>query len=237
MDKKENRPAASRPFTSALTRGENVAVLLYFPVHILLLPELTYALVYNSIITGSMANLIYYAVGTLYMTALCWGFLRRDYDTLCDRLWRVLIVIFASYALLLCFNFVVGALLMLFPDFANPNNQAVVGAAEEDYGPMAAAAIFLAPIVEEMLFRAGLFGLIRRKSRVLAYIASMLLFSVYHIYGYGVSAPMYLLLILQYLPVSWLLCYCYERTNTIWGNIFLHMLINAVSMNVLTQLG
>lgn len=237
MGEKEKRPAAGRPFTSALTKGEAIAVLLYFPVHILLLPAILTRLESAALITASMANLICYAVGAVYMAVFAWGFLRRDYDPLCDRFLRVLIVVFASYALMLCFNFVMGLILLLFPDFTNPNDQAVVGAATEDYGPMAAAAIFLAPIVEEMLFRAGLFGLIRRKNRVLAYVVSMLVFAFYHVWGYAAADPLYFLFLLQYLPAAWLLCYCYERTNSIWGSIFLHMIINGVSMNVLTMLG
>ena len=39
-----------------------------------------------------------------------------------------------------------------------------------------------------------------------------------------------LIYLLQYLPISYLLCRCYERTNSIWGSIFLHMLVNGVSM-------
>lgn len=96
---------------------------------------------------------------------------------------------------------------------------------------MAAAATFLAPIVEELLFRAGVFGLIRRRNRVLAYAVSMLLFALYHIWGYIAADPVYLIYLLQYLPAAWALCYCYERTNSVWGCIFLHMLVNGVAMN------
>ena len=45
-----------------------------------------------------------------------------------------------------------------------------------------------------------------------------------------------LLYALQYLPVSWLLCRCYERCNSIWGSIFLHMTINAISIYALSAL-
>ena len=64
----------------------------------------------------------------------------------------------------------------------------------------------------------------------------MLAFGIYHIWAYLPGNPVYLLFILQYLPASWLLCRCYERTNTIWTPIFLHMLINAVSMTVVERL-
>lgn len=42
---------------------------------------------------------------------------------------------------------------------------------------------------------------------------------------------------IQYLPISFLLCRCYERSSTIWTPIFLHMTVNAVSISVLGKLG
>jgi len=44
------------------------------------------------------------------------------------------------------------------------------------------------------------------------------------------------LIIFQYLPISYLLCRIYERTSSIWASIFLHMLINGVSIKALTML-
>lgn len=219
-----------RPFTSALTKREKIAVFVYFPLHFALLPMLLYR-AFGDTVTESMINLIYYAVGAVYMLVFCWGILRRDFDVICERPLRVLIVVFASYALILCFNFVFALIVMLLPDIIiNPNNQAIADYATADFGPMAAAATFLVPIVEELMFRAGVFGLIRRRNRVLAYAVSMLLFAFYHIWGYIAIDPV-LIYLLQYLPAAWALCYCYERTNSIWGCIFLHMLVNGVAMN------
>ena len=42
--------------------------------------------------------------------------------------------------------------------------------------------------------------------------------------------------LLQYLPVSWLLCRCYERCNSIWGSIFFHMLVNGVAVSTISFL-
>ena len=39
-----------------------------------------------------------------------------------------------------------------------------------------------------------------------------------------------------FVPISILLCRCYERTNTIWSSIFFHMLINGISMRALMLL-
>ena len=82
----------------------------------------------------------------------------------------------------------------------------------------------------------AVFGGLRPYGRTLAYAVSMLLFSVYHVWGYALQDPVYWIYLLQYLPVSWLLCRCYERCDSIWGSILFHALVNAVSVRVLTAL-
>ena len=97
-------------------------------------------------------------------------------------------------------------------------------------------AVFLAPLTEEVLFRGAVFNGIRKTNRIAAYAVSMVLFSVYHIWGYAVEDPSYWLYTLQYLPAAFLLCRCYERTNSIWCSIFFHMLVNHISMKMLMLL-
>ena len=109
--------------------------------------------------------------------------------------------------------------------------------AEQDMRAVRAAVIYLAPVVEEMLFRAGIFGLLWQRNRRAAYIVSALCFALYHVVPYAILQPAYWLFLLEYIPVSLLLAYCYERTNSIWCSIFFHMLVNGVSMNLLGAVG
>ena len=226
-------------FTSRLTKGETIAALVWIPVHIIILPNILGLLNRAGRIDVTTANLVLYAAGMLYMFILLGRFLRREFDPLCDRPFFCLLQVAGSYVAMLFFNAAFAAILLLISGediIANPNNQAVTGLAESSPGIINATGIFLAPVVEEMMFRAGIFGTIRRKKRVLAYIVSMLAFGIYHVWAYLPENPLYLLFIIQYLPVSWLLCRCYEKTNTIWTPVFLHMLINAVSMAAIEKL-
>ena len=226
-------------FTSRLTKGETIAALVWIPVHIIVLPNILGLLNRAGRIDVTTANLVLYAAGMLYMLILLGRFLRREFDPLCDRPFFCLLQVAGSYVAMLFFNAAFAAILLLISGeeiVANPNNQAVTGLAESSPGIINATGIFLAPIVEELMFRAGIFGTIRRKNRVLAYIVSMLAFGIYHVWAYLPENPVYLLFIIQYLPVSWLLCRCYEKTNTIWTPIFLHMLVNAVSMAAIEKL-
>ena len=77
-----------------------------------------------------------------------------------------------------------------------------------------------------------LFGTLRHKNRAAAYAVSMLAFSVYHVWGYALDDPGYWIFLLQYLPAGWLLARCYERTNSIWGSVFFHMLTNALAVEL-----
>lgn len=224
------------PFNSFLTKSETVALLLYFPLHLVLLPVLGGVLIVQGADAGKV-NFGVYAIGCVYMLVFLGRFLRRDFDPLWDRPLRVVFEVISCYFALLCFNFLLAMILSFFPlPGGNPNNEAVVGMARTDYGSMAAMTVYLAPIVEELLFRAGLFGFIRRRSRKWAYIVSIAVFAVYHVWAYALIDPLYLIFIIQYIPAGYLLCSCYERCGSIWGSIFFHMLVNGVSLSTLSQL-
>lgn len=225
-------------FTSRMSAAETAAVLLYLPVHVWLLPRLLYSLPQTSGWSDLSYNMAVYCIGVLYMLLTAGRFLRRDFDPLADNPVNVLFQVLVCYGMMLAFNLILGVILTpLLPDAAaNPNNSAVMELADLEFGKTAAMAVFLAPLVEEPIFRGGVFGLIRTKNRTAAYAISMLLFAVYHVWGYALQDPRYWIYLLQYLPVSWLLCRCYEHCNSIWGNIFLHMMINGISIRALSIL-
>jgi len=227
MRRSRQTPAA---FTSAMTKKETIAVLIWLPVYIWLLPRLLWSSPSGASLSEADVNLLCYGSSFLYMLFVAGRFLRRDFDPLCDAPGKCLAEVLLSYGLMLVMNLAVNLFLVsLLPD-GNPNTGSVLEMAEVEYGKTAAVAVCFAPLTEELIFRGALFGLIRRKSRTAAYAVSMLCFAFYHIWPYALADPVYWLYLLQYLPASWLLCRCYERCNSIWGNIFLHMLINAVSL-------
>jgi len=237
---------ASKPnlpeFTSRPTGRETLAAILYLPVHLGVIPFIAAELLSRGSIDAANANLICYAIGVVFMLIFLGRFLRREFDPLCDRPFFCLAQIVSCYLMMICFNMVVNLLLglvggMELAALENPNNQAVFALADENFGKISAMTIFMAPIVEELMFRAGIFGFLRRYNRTAAYLGSMLLFSAYHVWSYAVYDPGAWIFIIQYLPISWLLCRCYERCNSIWGSIFLHMLINGISMQAMQMLG
>ena len=231
----ENRKRERADFTSAQSVPERVLALCWLPIHLYLLPRVLWH--FFPALDMSWLNVAVYGTGAVFMLLTQFSFLRRDFDPLCDRPGYMLLEILVSYGAMLLFNMAVSGVMYLFMDGVdNPNNAALVDMAATSSGPITALAVFLAPIVEEIIFRAGIFGGLRRYNRLLAYLVCMLLFSIYHVWGYALNDPLAWIYILQYLPVTFLLCRIYERTNSIWGSILLHMLINFIALNALTML-
>ncbi len=221
----------SDEYISRLSKKQAIAVLLWFPVHLFLLPFLLTLLMMRGLFGNTAANCLIYAIGAVYMLLVLHRFFRRDFDPICDHPFRTLLLVIGAYWLA---RFGEMLVVLLFDKFSftdvNGNNESVIGMVKRHLGPAAAMAVLLAPIVEESLFRAGIFGLLRRKNRFLAYAASMLLFGLYHILGDAIYDPRQLIFILQYLPSAFALAYVYDRSDSIWASIFLHMLSNGVSI-------
>lgn len=225
-------------FTSHLERREMRAVMGYLIVHACILPWVINYMTTQGTVSPTEGNFLYYALGAGFMFATCMPFFRRDFDPLCDRPLYCMLEVLTGYFSMVCVNFCVSALLLnLLPGSENPNNAAVTELVFEDFGAMKASLMFFTPITEEMLFRAGIFGMMRElKGRRAAYIVSVALFSFYHVWSYAVIDPIYWVYLLQYVPASFLLARCYERTNSIWCPIFFHMMVNAVAVNTLDMI-
>lgn len=186
-------------------------------------------------LTGSYIDLVYYIIGFVFILVFMFSFLRKSFSDLCDNLGKTVTSVVLAYLGYYLLSFVVVALInLLVPEFSNPNQNAVNESLKLNANVMKAVGIFLAPVVEEVLFRGVAFGSIRKKSRIVAYIVSALLFSVYHLWQYLFIDFEWttLLYLLQYVPASIVLCWCYERCHNIWGPIFMHMLVNIISLSV-----
>ena len=226
-------------FQQLMTPTERVLGWIWLPVNTFLLPILAAVYVYanpDQLSDGAL-NLAAYAVSAVALLLMLHRFWRESFHRMLDRpgrcLGAVLLGVLVNYAL----SLVVSPVLMLALDGAvdNPNNAALVEIAQQDLGMIKAASIFLAPLVEESLFRGVVFGSIRPKHRFWAYALSTGAFCLLHVWQYIlVSADASLLVYaLQYVPSGVALACCYERSGSIWPPIFLHMLLNTVAFLIL----
>lgn len=240
----ENRPVPTIPdFENQMTRGEIIAAAIYLPIHVVGLP-LALGWIAGLVpaiaqLTNSELNILYYSVGLVYMLLFLHRFLRRGFDAALDAKGRFVLSIVGGYAADLALSFILSSLMLIFSlNLGNsPNNEAIMSEASTDYARIAVLSIVLAPMVEEPLFRGLLFGCIRPKSRVLAYIVSAALFSLYHVWQYVAMTGDFSLLLycLLYLPVSIGLAWAYDRSGSIWSPMVMHAIINAVSLYVLNS--
>ena len=216
---------------SEMRLWQSIAAILWLPMHVYGLPWLLLRL--RSGFTLSGLNFWTYAIGAGLLTVLCLGFLRRDFDRVWERPLYILGQALWGFVLLMAADFLVAMLVYAVAPQENPNNEAILGLAKTDRGRILAIIVVLAPLVEELMFRGGVFGLLRRWNRWLAYGVCMLVFAVYHTWQYALDDPVFWIYLLQYLPAGFLLCRSYEKTECIWTPIFLHMLNNSVSLLVL----
>ena len=229
------------PSSSSMRPFELVCAILWIPMHTAVLPVLFTRIPSVYALGEARMNLLVYSIGVVILAALCWKFLRRDFDTLCDNFAVVLLVIVRCYLIMFALEIMLSTILSIIIglgfdldlDIANQNNDAVTAMAGTDHGITSALAIFLAPVLEELMFRGAIFGGLRNKNRTVAYIVAVLAFGVYHVWPFAIEDPLYWLYILQYVPVSYLLCYCYEKCDSIWGSILFHSTWNAVNLRLL----
>ncbi|MEG1633087.1 MAG: CPBP family intramembrane glutamic endopeptidase [Oscillospiraceae bacterium] len=239
MDEHEKKPLLT-PFADTMTKGQRIAVWIYLPLHIVIIPLLLNLLIAvwpDGGLTDTGLNVFYYGVGTVYMFVFLWGYFRRAFDTLLDNLRGVLSALALAYLLDLVLSWAFQLAFMAFGgDLTSPpNNDAVMNLAGKNYNAVFALSVFLAPLVEEPLFRGAVFGGIHKTNRYAAYAVSALLFALYHVWQYvALTGDLtYLLYSLSYIPVSVALAFAYERSGSIWTPIIFHMGINALSMSIL----
>ena len=235
----ETNPGPQAGFQQLMTPTERVLGWIWLPVNTFLLPILAAVYVYanpDQLSDGAL-NLVTFAVSAVALLLMLHHFWRESFHRMLDRPGRCLGAMLLGGLVNYALSLAVSPVLLLVLDGAvdNPNNAALLEIAQQDLGMIRAASIFLAPLVEETLFRGVVFGSLRPKHRVLAYALSTGLFSLLHVWQYIlVSADASLLVYaLQYIPSGVALAYCYERSGSIWPPIFLHMLLNTVAFTVL----
>lgn len=216
---------------SRMRPWQYAGAILWLPIHVLGLPWLLLRLFPEFSMAG--LNFWTYAIGAAALTLLCLSFLRRDFDRLWERPLHVLGQALLGYALLMAANLLLAILLSPLLPQENPNNEAILDLIKADRGRILAITVVLAPLLEELIFRGGIFGLLRRWNRLLAYGLCMLVFGLYHTWQYALSDPSFWIWLLQYLPAGYLLCRSYEKTECIWTSILLHVLNNSFSLLLL----
>lgn len=233
----------SRPFKYPMTKNELLCGCVFLPVYIIILPKLVglLAAYVNPDIKSDSLYIVFYLVSFIIVFFMFRNFLKSSFSDFIDNKLGTLFSVLSGYLSNNIMIYLVSVLLLVFNTGANPNDEAVIEQIKLNPNTMIAVSVLLGPIVEETLFRGVVFGSIRRRHRTAAYLISFFVFAAYHLWEYflayfgttGFFNWNLLLNLLQYLPASLALAWCYERSGTIWSSIFLHMLINALNITAI----
>ena len=221
-----------------MTSGEKIAGTILFAVYLVVLPFVTDPLfrfvgrLLDTTISATVQSVIYYYVLFAVTLIVFHKFVARTSRNFADNLGvacrNMLLGLIALYGL----NELVYRLSSLVISNRTNLNDTTISAQIQDAPRVTLLIIvFLAPFIEEVLFRGLVFGNLKRKSRVVAYLVSCLLFALLHVWQFAVVQQdiTYFLLMVQYLVPGAVLAWAYESSGTLWTSIGLHAVANALS--------
>ncbi len=228
----------NRSYSGNLTNQETIGGIVYLAFQMFLLPGI---LIW---INGQLAtplndaeiNFVFYMTNFIAILLIFHGFLERGLNHVTHNLaifcQAVILGYVAYYA---CNWFTTWAVGLLVPGFSNYNDEAIAAMLGSNRLLMIISTVILVPPVEECLYRGVIFRNLYGKSRLAAYIVSILAFAVIHIIGYigKYSAIELVMAFLQYLPAGLCLAWAYTKADTIFAPIVIHALVNAVSIGLL----
>ena len=182
-------------------------------------------------IGGALRDAIYYYVLFALTLAVFWNLWWRTTGALFANAGRVLSSLGLGLIAFYGFNELSARLLRLLPlRLANLNDATISTRLGASPGSTILIVVFLAPVVEETLFRGYAFGVLRERSRTAAYVFSCLLWALAHVWQYAAGDWSYLLLTLQYVAPGLVLAWTYERAGSLWGSVLLHGVVNALAV-------
>lgn len=223
-----------------LKKSEFWSAMVILVLHVAVFPIALSVLVLArpGLMTDAEINLVYYVATTLLVCVFLGKYLRRSFDGLVDAPGRCISSFVLGWGLYLVLAFAASCLLSALGLSDNLNQDSIDTMLGQERNLIIVMTVFMAPIAEECIFRGGLFCGLYPKSRFAAYAVSMLLFCLYHVWQYAVALGdvRYLLMAIQYLPAAFVLCWVYERSGSVWTNIFFHMSVNAYAVLAATNM-
>ena len=230
---------AKRKSTTYMTYGEQIAGVVFFVIYLLVLPFVTNPLfdlagrLLAVSISAAMRDVLYYYILFAVTIIIFHGFLARTSRHLMDNLGGACKTAAAGLVGLYGLNELVYRLTnLIFTNRTNLNDTTISAQIDDAPHMTLLIVIFLAPFVEEVLFRGLVFGNLKSRSRTLAYVVSCLLFALLHVWQFAVVKQdvTYFLLMIQYLVPGLVLAWAYDHSGTLWASIGLHAAANALSV-------
>ena len=229
---------AKKKGTTYMTAGEQIAGVIFFVIYLLVLPFATAPLfrlvggLLGVTISGSLQNMIYYYVLFAVTIIIFHNFLGRTTRHFAENLGGACKTMVIGLIGLYGLNELVYRLTnVMFTNHTNLNDTTISAQIDDAPHMTLLIVVFLAPFVEEVLFRGLVFGNLKSKSRTVAYLVSCLLFALLHVWQFAVVNHdiTYFWLMVQYLVPGLVLAWAYDHSGTLWSSIGLHVAANALA--------
>lgn len=184
-------------------------------------------------LTDHMESVIYYYALFALTLAVFWSYIGRTTNLFLTGTWSALRVMLTGLVGFYGLNELSYRVLRLLTDsYINLSDMTISAQVNDAPRNTFLIIVFLAPFVEEVLFRGYVFGIIRNKSRAAAYIVSCALFAALHVWQFAAVDQSLgaFLLMLQYFVPGVVFAWCYEQSGTLWASILPHAFVNALAM-------
>ncbi len=181
-------------------------------------------------------NFVYGLINFCFAIIAFWRYLVRSACQIPRFVGRFFGAVFGGFAMYFAGNIVMGILTQIIsPTMENINDAAIQTMLGTNPLEIVIFTVLFAPLAEEVLFRGLIFTSLRTRSRALAYIVTILVFSSIHVIGYiGTESALNIVLsFVQYLPASFALIWAMEFGGSIWASIGVHTLVNGLGMLVM----
>ena len=230
---------AKKKASGGMDRTERVAGTIFFLVYLLVLPLLAgrifdfLGVTLGTTIGASLRNVLCYYLLFAVTVLLFHSYLARTSSRFLDNLNLSLSTLLLGLLVFYGANELLYRVCnVLFDSRTNLNDTTIAAQVASAPRMTALIVVLLAPFVEEVLFRGLVFGCLKDRSRIFAYLLSCALFALLHVWNAAVSQwdLGYLILMLQYLVPGLVFAWAYEHSGTLWTSILLHALVNALSL-------
>ena len=221
-----------------MTAGEQIAGTVFFTVYLLVLPFAAGPLfdlagdLLGIALSGAMRSALTYYILFALTVLIFHGFLGRTSSRLAENAGGAVKTLGLGLVGLYGLNELAYRLSnLVISNRVNLNDTSISAQIDDAPRTTLLIVIFLAPFVEEVLFRGLVFGNLRRRSRLTGYAVSCALFALMHVWQFALVHQdiTYFLLMVQYLVPGVVLAWCYEHSGTLWTSVALHAAANALS--------
>lgn len=181
----------------------------------------------------AVRNAAYHYILFALTLIVFWGWLGRAVRAALDRPGAFFLTVGAGLVAFYGLNEIVFRIFQMFSiGRENLNDQTILARIGSAPRSTILILVFLAPIVEEAVFRGYIFGNLRELSRPAAYLVSCFLFAFVHVWQFvAVHRDFsYLLVMVQYFVPGAVMAWTFERSGSIWGSVLLHCAVNGLAV-------